>query len=239
VDIYALVNCVGIAGLAVLAAGLAAVLLDWHRAVIWVRAAVIAIGAAAFVVVLFLSRLEFHVLSYFYLVFMGMLLFFHVVLFISVLLSAVAPDEDAPKVKADHPLLRKARLAERKMDFAAAVRAYDEYLEKYEDPAARGRMAEVLIKAGNARRALSVLTLAFAEAEKPRLKITLGIRLAEVILVTRRDPVAARTQLEQVRELYRGGEHEAFVEDLAARMMKRVAEGRYLKARPEKPRYDG
>jgi len=239
VDIHALINCAGVAGLVVLGAGLAAVLLDWRRANIPVRAGIIAAGAGASGYVLYLSRLEFHVLSYFYLILMGMLLFFHAATFLSVLIGAIAPDENAPKVKVAHPLLRKARAAERSMDFAAAVRAYDEYLEKYEDPAARGRLGEVLIKAGNSKRALSVLTLAFTEAEEPRLKITLGIRLAEVILVTRRDPVAARTQLEQVREIFAGTEHEAFIEDLAARMIKRVAEGRYLKAKPERPRYDG
>lgn len=239
VNIHALINCAGAAGLVVLGAGLAAVMLDWHRAGIPVRAGIIAAGAGAFGYVLYLSRLEFHILSYFYLIFMGMLLFFHVVAFLSVLIGAVAGDEKAPLVKAAHPLLQKARRAERSMDFAGAVRAYDQYLEKYEDPASRGGLAEVLIKAGNSKRALSVLTLAFTEAEDPRLKITLGIRLAEVILVTGRDPVAARTQLEQVREIFAGTEHEAFIEDLAARMIKRVAEGRYLKAKPDKPRYNG
>ncbi len=237
-EIRTVTDYVGIIGILILAGGLAAVLSGWHRANIYVRAGFVVAGGAAFAVVLYLSRREPYILSYLYIVTMGMLLFLHVAILVWVLMNAFFDEGAAVKVKAEHPLLRKARRAARSLDFAGAVRAYDEYLEKYEDPAARAQLAEVLIKAGNSRRALSVLTLAFTEAEQPRQKITLGVRLAELILVTRRDPTAARAQLEQVRELFKGTEEEDFAEDLAGRMIKRVAEGRYLKGRPDRPRYD-
>jgi hypothetical protein len=237
-DLETLINVVGLAGLAVTAAGLAGIAFSvrWMNH-FYARLAVVVAGAAAFAGVLALSRREFHVMSYFYLIFLGMLLFVHLVLLFIVTVRLVVPSEEEKRVVDMPPLLKKARAAERSLDFAEATRAYEEYFERFEDPRARGRFAELLIKAGNSRRAVSVLTVAFGEAEEPKLKIALGLRLAEVLLAAERDPVAARTQLEQLRTMFEGGEHEAYVEDLAARMMKRVAEGRYLKKKPERPKY--
>ncbi len=231
---YSLINYAGLAGLGVLGAGLVAIWLQWRwESTWWFRLSAIAFGAGCGAVVLYLSTLELHILSYFYLILIGMFLVWH----IGALFVALARIDWSRAQKRGqeplHPLLRRAISAERALDFAGAVKAYDEYLEEAgPDAAVLARLGEVLIKAGNTKRALSVLTLAFTEAEEPRLKIAFGVRLAELILVARRDPIAARAQLEQIRMMFAGTEHEEYVDALAAEMTKRVGEGWYQRGKP-------
>lgn len=233
-----LVNLAGLVGLALLAAGLAGIVFSWRWTnYIWVRVGLVVFGAGDLAALVYLLRLEFHVLAYLYMAFVGALEFAHVVALVSVVTKALAAGGAPSGKRALHPLLAKARRAERSLDYVGAIKAYDEYLEKFEDPEAGARLAEALIKSGNSKRAISVLTVAFTQTEEDKLKIALGIRLAEVILVTERDPVGARTQLEHLRGMFKGGENEAYVEELARRMMQRVGEGKYLKAKPDRPHY--
>ncbi len=234
-----LVHVLGLPAVAVLVWGLLTVTLQWRYSFYWwFRPAVMVFGASCAAGLYALSGKEMNFAIGAYVVLIMGFLIIHIML---ALIAIGRIDPAAIRLRQEkwtHPLLRKAAILERSLDFAGAVAAYDEYLE--ENPAdvkIRGRLGEALIKAGNAKRAISVLTIAFTQAEDDKQKIAFGVRLAEVILVTQHDPLTARAQLEQVKKLYAGTEHEEYVAELSERMMKRVADGKYLKAKPQRPRY--
>lgn len=218
----------------VLAVGLAAVILEWRLSLrVWFRTGFLAFGAAAVFALYALNRPAPHIGGWAWVAFVGLLTLAHAVLFVVALARSGWGRDEAPAADL-HPLLREALSYEHNLSFPAAVAAYDQYLEECpSDVKAKGRLGEALIKAGNARRAISVYTVAFTEAEEPKIKIAFGIRLAELILVTQRNPLTARAQLEQLRKIYAGTEHEKHVERLSRRMMKAVSEGKYLRTTPK------
>lgn len=233
--IYPLQHAVGLTGIAVGVFGLVAIIAAMHIAnYIVARLVLIVIKIACILALWRLVTLEQHILGYAYIIVLISLLIVHGgALLLAVAFAdwsrGAAPDEEID------PLIRRGIKAEKSLDWPEAIKAYEEYLEDYEDAAVRTRLAEALIKVGDSKRAISVLTVAFGEAEKPKRQILIGIRLAELLLVAQRDPVAARTQLEQVKEMFKGTEHEDYVERLSEQMKKNVAEGKYLKRRPEGP----
>ena len=234
-----LAHVLGLPAVALLVWGILTITLEWKYAFYWwFRPGVMLYGAGCAGGLYLLSGKEMHFVIGVYVVLITALLIIHAILAL-VALGRIDPLAiELKREKGKHPALRRAAAHERSYDFHGAVAAYDEYLaENPGDSAARGRLAEALIKAGNAKRAISVLTIAFTQAEDDKQKIAFGVRLAEVILVTQHDPLAARAQLEQVKILYAGTEHEGYIADLSERMMKRVADGKYLKAKPQRPGY--
>ena len=229
----------GLPAVAILALGLVALFFEWQIALyLWWRPVILAIGAALGAALYWFARRELNVLAWLYLVVIAALLLAHLIIAAVAIARADWRIRRADRLheKTLHPMLMKALSYERMLSYPAAIVAYDEYLaECPSDVSARGMLGEALIKAGNAKRAIGVLTVAFTEAEDSKMKIAFGIRLAEVILVTERNPLAARAQLEQVRKLFAGTEHEKYVDRLSRRLMKRVAEGKYLKPKPKEP----
>ncbi len=226
-----LIRIFGILGVAVMAATLAMILLRWEIAARWwFRPAAILFGGACAAGVVFSMREKWDIGAYAYVFLIALLGMWHVILG----LLALARYERRPPGQTPLPdVLRTALALDRARQYIGAIAAYDEYLETNPaDAAARGRLAEALVHSGNAKRAIAVLTVAFAQAQDDRQRIRFGVRLAELILVARRDPLGARAQLEQVRKLYAGTEHERYAEDLSARMMRRVGQGRYLRSDP-------
>lgn len=226
----------GVTVTAVLALGLLAVLVEWRISLrLSFRIAVIALGAAAGPAIYILNHRAPPLSAWAWIALIALLTLVHAAFLIAALSRSGWGQEELADSSDLHPLLREALSYERNLSYPAAVIAYDQYLEECpSDVRAKGRLGEALIKAGNAKRAISVLTLAFTEAEEAKMKIAFGIRLAELILVTQRDPLAARAQLELLRKLYAGTEHEKYVERLSRKMMKAVSEGRYLKKRPRR-----
>jgi len=234
-----LAHVLGLPALAILAWGLLAIIFGWRPSEHWwFRPGVIVAGAISAGALFYLASREIHFILIAYLMAIATFLITHGILAVAALAMTDwrrTPEERKAQL---HPTLKRAIVLERSLDFAGAVAAYDEYLEEApDDAAARARLAEALIRAGNAKRAISVLTVAFTQAEEPKRKIAIGIRLAEVIFVAERNPLGARSQLEQVKKLFAGTGHEKYVEALSQKLIKRVAEGRYLKTRPEKPKF--
>jgi len=231
-----LAHVLGLPALAVLSWALVAIFFQWRpSAAWWFRPLAILIGAASAVALGSCATREFHFVTFVYLVLLGTLLIFHVILAAVGFGRREPATARRPAAVDVHPSLKTAAARERILDFAGAVTAYDEYLsESPGDVRVMSRLAEALIKAGSARRAISVLTVAFTEAQEPKMKIAFGIRLAEVVLVVERDPLAARAQLELLKKLYAGTGHEKYVEALSRKLTRHVAEGRYLKPKPRK-----
>ena len=232
-----LAHLIGLLGVAVLVLGLLAVIIQWRIAFFWwLRPVVLVLGAASFCGLLYLVKREFIFAAYVYITFIFALAVAHLfAAFATMNRFTWQPPADDPRYEVP-PIVRQAMVHERALNYVAAVASYDEYLDAFPDDArVRARLAEALIKAGNAKRAISVLTVAFTQAEDAKAKISLGIRLAELTLVAERNPLAARAQLEQLKLLFAGTEHEKLVEGLSNKLLKRVAEGRYLKPKPHGP----
>ncbi len=229
-------HVLGLSAIALLGLALAAPAAQWRISLYWwFRPAAVALGLALAAALLHFARLAVDFAAYAYLALIGALCIVHLILLAVTLARSDWRPYFGLSSRGLHPVLRKAIALERILNFPAAIAAYDEYLaECPADLTAKARLAEALIKSGNSRRAVSVLTIAFTEAEEPRQKIAFGIRLAEIILVAERQPLAARAQLEQLKTMFAGTAHERYVAKLSKRLMKRVAEGVYLKPKPPK-----
>lgn len=229
-----LINILGLFGTAVMAASLAMLLLKWEITANWwwrPAALVVGVGCCSTIVAMVWGRFKF--VPYGYIVLLVVLIAWHVIEGTVTLARIDWKERREQKEKQMHPLIRRARALERSLGFPEAAKCYEEYLEEMPDDATvRGRLAETLIKAGRSKRAIAVLTVAFAQAQEDRERIAFGIRLAELLLVVKRDPLAARAQLEQLKNLYAETEHADYVESLSSEMTKRVSEGRYLKSGP-------
>jgi hypothetical protein len=221
-----LLNMSGILGVVVMAAGLAALILRWHvTEVWWFRPALILFGALCAAIVILSIRRKYDLVAYSYVFLMALLTLWQLMEGLTRLAQA-EPREPEPQVLSDS--LRRARILERRHNYIGAVQAYDLHLEANPaDVAARVRMAEALVRSSNAKRAIAVLTVAYAQSQDPRERIRIGVRLAELLLVARRDPLGARAQLEQVRAEYAGTENEGYAEDIAETMLKRAEKGGY------------
>ena len=205
-----LVNFFGILGIVVMAAGLAVLMLRWNIAGSGGSAPPSSSSAPSALAIVILSiRSKYDLLAYSYVFLITLLALWQIIEGLTRIAHVEPYDRDREPEKLTDSL-RRARALEHHHNYIGAIQAYDLHLE--EDPAdvpARIRLAEALLHTGNSKRAIAVLTVAFAQSQDPRERVRVGVRLAEMLLVARRDPLAARAQLEQVRAMYAGTENEA------------------------------